>query len=309
MKPDTWLPVLEALEGGIAISGEALGERLGVTRAAIWQRVRYLTDCGVRIEATELGYRVADTPYIPDATQLSDALKIEVSVKPEVESTNTELMQSGDRNRLLLTLFQKAGRGRRGRSWVGAPGSALMCSLGLSLEVPTQAISLLPIAVGVRLCQFLNTLGVPAGLKWPNDLWVGDQKLAGLLCECRGDLHDSTYLVVGLGLNLVDSSGLPETATYIAAHTQRSWNDDCTIALLKAVQQAMTVDILLPVADLQASYGAVSILDGRPIRVEGGHRSIEGVAQGIDEQGRLQILTDRGLERVTAGDVSVRPSL
>ncbi len=307
MKASTWLPVLEALAAGQPLSGEVLGTRLGVTRAAIWQRVQYLMQLGVPIVTSDAGYRVEVPLYLPDLKCLAAELTHPVECLPEVDSTNSLLMQGDGSNRTLFTLYQKSGRGRRGRTWVGAPGLCLMGSLARVIAIPAHGIHMLPIGVGVRICQYLNALGVTARLKWPNDLWIGDQKLAGFLCEVRGDLQDQASVVVGLGLNLYASTDLPETATHWAAHTDVLWTDRQTIGVIEAIETALTTDLNAGSDAMQTAYAEVSVLEGRPVTIATGSGRLEGIAQGIDTSGRLQVLTETGLQVVSAGDVSVRP--
>jgi len=307
VKASTWLPVLEALAAGQPLSGEVLGRRLGVTRAAIWQRVQYLMQLGVPIVTSDAGYRVEVPLYLPDLKCLAAELTHPVECLPEVDSTNTLLMQGDGSNRTLFTLYQKSGRGRRGRTWVGAPGLCLMGSLARVIAIPAHGIHMLPIGVGVRICQYLNALGVTARLKWPNDLWIGDQKLAGFLCEVRGDLQDQASVVVGLGLNLYASTDLPETATHWAAHTDVLWTDRQTIGVIEAIETALTTDLNAGSDAMQTAYAEVSVLEGRPVTIATGIGRLEGIAQGIDTSGRLQVLTETGLQVVSAGDVSVRP--
>ncbi len=307
MKASTWLPVLEALAAGQPLSGEVLGGRLGVTRAAIWQRIQYLMQLGVPIVTSDAGYRVEVPLYLPNLKCLAAELTHPVECMPEVDSTNTLLMQGDGSNRTLFTLYQKSGRGRRGRTWVGAPGLCLMGSLARVIAIPAHGIHMLPIGVGVRICQYLNALGVPARLKWPNDLWIGDQKLAGFLCEVRGDLQDQASVVVGLGLNLYASTDLPETATHWAAHTDVLWTDRQTIGVIEAIETALTTDLNAGSDAMQTAYAEVSVLEGRPVTIATGIGRLEGIAQGIDTSGRLQVLTETGLQVVSAGDVSVRP--
>jgi len=307
VKASTWLPVLEALAAGQPLSGEVLGTRLGVTRAAIWQRVQYLMQLGVPIVTSDAGYRVEVPLYLPDLKCLAAELTHPVECLPEVDSTNSLLMQGDGSNRTLFTLYQKSGRGRRGRTWVGAPGLCLMGSLARVIAIPAHGIHMLPIGVGVRICQYLNALGVTARLKWPNDLWIGDQKLAGFLCEVRGDLQDQASVVVGLGLNLYASTDLPETATHWAAHTDVLWTDRQTIGVIEAIETALTTDLNAGSDAMQTAYAEVSVLEGRPVTIATGSGRLEGIAQGIDTSGRLQVLTETGLQVVSAGDVSVRP--
>ena len=197
MKSSTWLPVLEQLAKGELISGSQLGANISVSRAAVWQRVEYLS-VSVLASRSDLGYRLSHTVYLPDLLTIQDHVGIEVDLLPEVCSTNTLVLES-QVERCLISLYQNQGRGRRDRRWIAAPGDALMFSVGAWLDCGIQELTGLSIDVGVAICQVLNGLGVNARLKWPNDLWVHERKLAGLLMELQGD-QDRTFAVMALGL-------------------------------------------------------------------------------------------------------------
>ena len=305
MKSSTWLPVLEQLAKGELISGSQLGANISVSRAAVWQRVEYLKSIGVDIQASDLGYRLSHTVYLPDLLTIQDHVGIAVDLLPEVCSTNTLVLESRV-ERCLISLYQNQGRGRRDRRWIAAPGDALMFSVGAWLDCGIQDLAGLSIDVGVAICQVLNGLGVNARLKWPNDLWVHERKLAGLLMELQGD-QDRTFAVIGIGLNLWPTSGVNALTTSMIDVSDHVWTDQDTGSLIKALCSAMNEYPSRTPADRIERYNAVSLLNGREINVISGIEQISGIANGIDEFGRLCILTHAGTEYLFAGDVSVRP--
>ena len=305
MKSSTWLPVLEQLATGELISGSQLGANLSVSRAAIWQRAEYLKSIGVEIQASDLGYQLTHPVYLPDPSIIQDLLMIKVDLVPEVCSTNTLILESRT-ERCLISLYQNQGRGRRGKRWIAAPGNALIFSTGVWIDCGIQDLAGLSIDVGVAVCQVLNGLGINARLKWPNDLWVDELKLAGLLIELQGD-QDQTFVVVGIGLNLWPTVGIDTPTTSIIEASNLIWSDQDTVNLINTLCSAVNDYPSRIPADRIKRYNEVSLLNGRDIRVTAGMSQIAGTADGIDEFGRLCILTDRGAEYVSAGDVSVRP--
>ena len=305
MKSSTWLPVLEQLATGVLISGSQLGAHLSVSRAAVWQRVEYLKSIGVKIQASDLGYQLIHPVYLPNLSKIQDSLTIQVNLMPEVCSTNTLVLESRT-ERCLISLYQNQGRGRRGKRWIAAPGHALMFSIGVWIDCGVQDLTGLPIDVGVATCHALNGLGVNARLKWPNDLWVDEQKLAGVLTELQGD-QDQTFVVIGIGLNLWPTLGIDASITSIIDASNRIWSDQDTVFLIDALCSAIKdYSERLP-SDRIKRYNEVSLLNGREIKVTSGMSQFSGTANGIDEFGRLCILNNGRAEYVSAGDVSVRP--
>tara|TARA_B100000900_G_scaffold204744_1_gene173577 strand:+ start:513 stop:1433 length:921 start_codon:yes stop_codon:yes gene_type:complete len=305
MKSSTWLPVLEQLATGELISGSQLGAHLSVSRAAVWQRVEYLKSIGVKIQASDIGYQLTHPVYLPDPSKIQDLLTIQVDLMPEVCSTNTLVLESRT-ERCLISLYQNQGRGRRGKRWIATPGHALTFSIGVWIDRGVQDLAGLSIDVGVAICQALNGLGVKARLKWPNDLWVDERKLAGLLTELQGD-QDQTFVVIGIGLNLWPTLGIDASTISIIEASNRIWSDQDTVYLINALCSAIKDYPSQIPADRINRYNEVSFLNGRDIRVTSGMGQISGIAHGIDEFGRLCILNHGWAEYVSAGDVSVRP--
>ncbi len=305
MKSSTWLPVLEQLATGELISGSQLGAHLSVSRAAVWQRVEYLKSIGVKIQASDIGYQLTHPVYLPDPSKIQDLLTIQVDLMPEVCSTNTLVLESRT-ERCLISLYQNQGRGRRGKRWIATPGHALTFSIGVWIDRGVQDLAGLSIDVGVAICQALNGLGVKARLKWPNDLWVDERKLAGLLTELQGD-QDQTFVVIGIGLNLWPTLGIDASTISIIEASNRIWSDQDTVYLINALCSAIKDYPSQIPADRINRYNEVSFLNGRDIKVTSGMGQISGIAHGIDEFGRLCILNHGWAEYVSAGDVSVRP--
>ncbi|MGI8806654.1 MAG: biotin--[acetyl-CoA-carboxylase] ligase [Acidimicrobiales bacterium] len=198
---------------------------------------------------------------------------------PEIDSTNrlaAELARDGAPDGLVVGAdHQTAGRGRRGRTWESRPGSALLVSVVLR-PVP----ALVTLAAGVAAAEACEAVaGVPARLKWPNDVMSAAGKLGGILSELVGDAA-----VVGLGLNL---SWAPPGAACLGPHVDRD-------ALLGAWLKALDGP-----GDVLARYRERCATLGRPVRVELPAETIEGVAGHVDDQGRL-VVAGRA---ITAGDV------
>ncbi|MGZ5848695.1 MAG: biotin--[acetyl-CoA-carboxylase] ligase, partial [Ramlibacter sp.] len=227
---------------------------------------------------------------------------------PEVDSTNTELMRRGRAGRLEPTLLvaerQSAGRGRLGRAWQGEPGASLTFSLGLVLA--PRDWSGLSLAVGAAVAGALH----PAvQLKWPNDLWVQDRKLGGILIETATTPGGARgrFVIIGIGLNV-----RPRPAHGLS--TPPAWVQE----LLPACDAAATLARVVPAvakaaqrfeaegfAAFQAGFGQRDALAGRPVRLSDG---TTGTAAGVDAQGALLVHTAAGPIAVTSSEVSVRPA-
>jgi BirA family biotin operon repressor/biotin-[acetyl-CoA-carboxylase] ligase len=238
-----------------------------------------------------------------------------VEVLPEIDSTNTELMRRARAGQLepvlLVAERQSAGRGRLGRTWssggdtvhAGTPLPSLTFSLGLPL-VPSDW-SGLSLAVGLSVVESLH----PAlQLKWPNDVWLQDRKMAGILIE-TASVGEVRYAVIGVGINIlprVDAQGL---RTPPAALCELLPDVDAPTALAQVA--APLVHAIRRFASeefgpLRSAFHARDLLYGRELLCSDG---VTGMARGVDASGALLVHTDQGLKKITSAEVSVRPLL
>lgn len=233
-----------------------------------------------------------------------------------IDSTNRFLMdaaRSGAPDGLVVVAdHQTAGRGRRGRRWEAAPGSALLASVLVRPDLTPTRCGLVTAAAGVALAGALSDVGgITAGLKWPNDLVVGDRKLAGILTEA--DVAGGTVraLVIGVGVNLRSHAVPPELVTDAtsceALSARPVGRDDLLDAFL---------DRLGPyLEDLDAALGEArrrSATVGRRVQVDlGGGRALHGTATALHDTGALVVRDDTGTEVVVSvGDVvHLRPEM
>ena len=271
-------------------------------------------------------------PALNDRWQRHGPGSLSLDVVASIDSTNTALMQrarSGDTApALMVALAQTAGRGRMGKAWHSTPGDSLTFSLGLPLA--PQQWSGLSLAVGVAVAQGLNTLlgadrtGPAVRLKWPNDLWLGQAKLAGILVE-TAHAGGQRYAVVGVGINIrapqwtaaVSAStpvpplaGAPVVLPPMPpAHLQALRPELDAADALRAVAGPL-LDALLTFepqgfAPFRQAFAELDALHGQPVVLSDG---VHGVAAGVNAVGELLVRTDQGLQTVTSAEVSVRPA-
>jgi len=216
---------------------------------------------------------------------------------------------------VLVAEHQSAGRGRMGRSWQAPPRSALTASVLLRPAVAAARWTWLPLLAGAAVAEAVErTTGVEARLKWPNDVVVGDSKLAGVLLE-RVDSPAGPAAVVGVGLNVslrTDELPVP-TATSLALELGTAVDRQplllALLRTLRALYVAWTETGGDPAAGLQASYVRRCSTIGREVRVDLPDGSaVTGTAESVDGSGRLVVVTATGRRALGAGDVMhVRP--
>jgi BirA family transcriptional regulator, biotin operon repressor / biotin---[acetyl-CoA-carboxylase] ligase len=232
-----------------------------------------------------------------------------VEVLPEIDSTNSELMRRARAGQtepvLLVDEQQSAGRGRLGRSWASAAGASLTFSLGLPLAPADW--SGLSLVAGVALAESLHPR---VQLKWPNDLWIADRKLAGILIETAsfGEGREAQrHAVIGVGINIAprDGAGL---STPPACLQELLPDVDAGQALLRVAAplvQAVLAFQTFGFSPFQARFNARDALRDRSVVLSDG---TTGTAHGTSDAGALLVHTARGMNAVTSAEVSVRPA-
>ena len=319
--------LLQALAAGRPVSGAALGRALGTSRTAVWKGVQRLAELGLEIEARPgQGYRLVPPVELFDAAELRRLLPAAVAgrlglleVLAETESTNTRVLEAARAPGELvacLAEYQSAGRGRRGRRWLAAPGCGACLSVGGRMQAAPADYARLAPAVGLACAAALERLGVPGVmLKWPNDLLLGAGKLGGILIELRGEAEGPVTIAIGIGVNLhvgagaraqiVAAGGLPPAALREAA--PGVGRNALAAALLAAAAEALWQAPRVAADVLPAAWAARDALRDRPVRVEGAGATLQGIARGLDASGALLLeLPDGGLRAVTSGEVSLR---
>ena len=242
-----------------------------------------------------------------------------VEVLPSIDSTNSELMRrarSGLMEPVLLAAEdQTAGRGRLGKGWHSKPGQSLTFSLAMPLA--PQSWSGLSLVVGVSLAHSLHA---DVRLKWPNDLWLQQRKIGGILVETAssGEAGPGRRLVViGVGINVAR----PEMSAVAARVPDGAAVTAMAPAGLSEVLVGITPGEVLErvapalVRDIQAfasqgfaafaqRFARLDALQGQAVQLSDGTL---GTACGVNQDGALQVLTDTGMHTVTSAEVSVRP--
>lgn len=246
-----------------------------------------------------------DAAAVRDAVIRPGGLWTSLTVVAETGSTNADLLACPAEGAVLVAESQTAGRGRLGRSWVSPPRAALTFSVLLRPRIPVSRLGWLPLLAGIAVATAVRDVG--ADLKWPNDVLVGGRKLAGILAE-RSPAGD---VAIGIGINVsMSAAELPPPSPGALPAT--------SLAIEGAAvgREALLIGVL---TEFERRYGTVPVDEyrrlcatlGRQVRVElPGDRTLTGVAEDVDDDGRL-LVRDEGGQRhtVAAGDiVHLRPA-
>ena len=297
-------------------SGEQLGERLGMSRAAINKHIQTLRDWGVDVFTVPgKGYSLPEPIQLLDEEQIARQIEHgRVTVLPVIDSTNQYLLdrlselQSGD---ACVAEYQQAGRGRRGRKWFSPFGSNLYLSMYWRLEQGPAAAIGLSLVIGIVIAEVLQSLGADkVRVKWPNDLYLQDRKLSGILVELTGKTGDAAQIVSGAGINLmmrrVESDvvnqgwiSLQEAGISIDRNTLAA----CLIKELRAGFKLFENEGLAPYL---GRWEKLDNFINRPVKLIIGDKEIFGISRGIDAQGALLLEQEGVIKPWIGGEISLR---
>ena len=210
--------LIAALADGKFHSGEALAGEMGISRTAIWKRIKTLSDLGLDVFSVRgKGHRLSQPLDLLDESLILKYLERNSSVSLEVltvtDSTNRYLFNRSldlvDHAAVVVAEYQQAGKGRRGNAWISPYAAGLCLSMAWHFDSSPASIMSLSLATGVAVCRSLERLGLKSvGLKWPNDIISGGQKLGGILLESKSESAGASDVVIGIGLNV----SLPDNA-------------------------------------------------------------------------------------------------
>ncbi|MBB5018282.1 BirA family biotin operon repressor/biotin-[acetyl-CoA-carboxylase] ligase [Chitinivorax tropicus] len=315
--------VLRLLSDGQFHSGEALARQLDLSRASIWQALQGVEAAGITLYSVRgRGYRLPNPIDWLDTTAIQGGLAdlsqpYHLHVQDQISSTNTVLMQQaavGAPHRTVLAAEQQtAGRGRLGRAWVSELGGSLAFSVLWRFQQGIAHLSGLSLAVGLALIKALRELGVTeAGLKWPNDVLLNDRKLAGILIEVQGDSLGPSCAVIGIGLNCKLSAdtqahidqAVTDVASALASPVSRN---HILAGILHTLDEVMQIFEQRGFAALQAAWQTAHLFHQQQVELlspAGVRRTV--VVRGVDADGALIVEDAAGIERIHAGELSLR---
>jgi len=314
--------ILALLADGRFHSGEALGEALGVSRAAVWKSLKRLEDDGYPLQRVRgKGYRLPPGAGMLNVDQIRSLLPAELAnrwqwfVYQQVDSTNAQAQRVQDpgqpRPLLVLAEQQLAGRGRRGRQWASPFAQNIYLSLAEPVSVGGPGLEGLSLLVGLCLVQALEDAGYRGcRLKWPNDVLLGGAKLAGILLEISGDLTGEAVVVIGVGVNvLLDAAASIDQAwTSLYRSGQRATLDrnELVAGFLRRLAPSLEVFHQQGFAPFQQEWMARNAWAGLAVKVVSGSNELHGTDAGVNARGALLLRTENGDVEVSGGEVSLR---
>ena len=321
MYKDKILNLLRLSRAGF-LSGEELAKKIGISRTMVWKHIKSLEFEGFVIEAVpSRGYQISSEPDILRKSDLVRGLKTKIigrkiQLLSQVVSTNTLAMEMASKGMpegmVVIAETQTGGKGRLNRKWISPKGN-LYLSVILRPNIPIHKAPLITLMGAVAVASAIRTVcNVQAAIKWPNDIHLRGKKVSGLLTEMSAEQDRIRHIVLGIGINVnmeIDAlpAGIREIATTLAVEAGHSI--DRTILLHQLFQglEHWYQEFLTNAAGVLTEWERLNVTIGNRVMVSSLGEMLEGLAQGIDSEGRLIIKQEDGsIRQISAGDVTLK---
>ncbi len=311
--------LLEILADGEFHSGEELGAQLRVTRAAVWKQLKKLEALNIPLSSVKgKGYRLSDAIQLLDEDKIKQSIvgRLDcLEVLLNTESTNSYLLEKASdhmgKRYAVLAEKQENGRGRRGRTWVSPFGKNIYLSMLWSFSGGLGSLEGLSLVIAIAVERALRELGVnQTKLKWPNDVYLDSKKLAGILLEVSGEYSGHCQVVIGIGLNVklseYDAEAIDQPWAQLSEHLKNSDRNIIVATLINhliAVIEEFDKKGFEPFKNHWTERDA--FLD-KQVDLILPNKDRTGISKGVNAKGELLLQTERGLESINAGELSLR---
>jgi BirA family biotin operon repressor/biotin-[acetyl-CoA-carboxylase] ligase len=304
------------------VSGEALSNKIAVSRSAVWKHICKLREEGYVIESSpKKGYLLRKAPDLLLPNEIREGLETRVFGKrdiiyfTETDSTNTRAkdlaVRGAPEGTLVISERQTKGRGRKGRSWFSPSQGGIYISLILKPSISPSEAPKITLLTAVVVAEALRSLtGLSAIIKWPNDILIDGKKVAGILTEMSTEMDAIDHIVVGLGLN-VNTPDFPvdirDKATSIFIETGKHFPRARFIhEYLKWYEEYYEIFKRIGFEPIIKRWKELTNIIGKRITVEMISKKYSGEVQDIDKDGVLILKDNTGKShRIIFGDVTL----
>ncbi len=305
----------------VVVSGTKIAGEIGISRSEVWRLIQQLRGLGVDVAGhPATGYQLRAVPDLLLPEMVAPLVRGTIFAKQihhyyKIGSTNTEAMQSAAEGAPEGSVFvaeeQLAGRGRGEHTWHSARSTGIYASVILRPAIPPSEALIFSLAAGLAVRAAVAEIAphTQPDLKWPNDLLLNGKKFCGILTEMNAEATRVRHLVAGVGINVNQAkfpAELREIATSLRIETGTEWSRvELCAALLKSLDReyrALVNDAAAHDSILRRFQEGSSSVRGRTVRIEE-NGGIEGITEGLDGRGFLQVRTPEGLRTVVSGTV------
>ncbi len=312
------LKVVNMLSDEKYMSGAEMAKHLGISRTAIWKIIKVLISYGIDITSdNKLGYKINQKLILLDIDAIGrkiDYNPTKLDIFESINSTNEFLKstQSHDyQNHICLAEHQSSGNARLKRSWNSPFGQNLYLSIKYYFNKDISSISGLSLITGLSVIRTLSQLNISNifKIKWPNDIYCEDKKIAGILTEVVGESYGGCMAIIGIGLNvnmmkLSNENVINWTSLKKITGKHFDRNEIC-VSLINNIIKDIEKFSILGLEYFLSDWNNHDYLANKKIAVKNSEETIEGEYKGIDAQGNLLLKIDNKIITLYSGDTSI----
>ncbi|QDI89978.1 biotin--[acetyl-CoA-carboxylase] ligase [Salicibibacter halophilus] len=303
------------------VSGQQLSDRLGVSRTAVWKHMENLREEGYVIEAVpRKGYQLKERPEALSQAEIKAGLPTKsigqtTLFKPKVTSTQTlakEAYREGTAHgTAVVASEQTGGKGRMERPWQSPEQTSISVSIVVKPDISLREAPQLTLVTAVAVAETLQqTTQLPVQIKWPNDIYINDRKVSGILTEMQAEADKMQMMIVGIGLNINQKQthfheDLQEKATSLYAESGKEWpRAQILQALFISFEKWYDAWIENGFADIREAWESYAALYTQPVKAMQGNQTVVGHMLGINREGVLQLKDQDGkIHLIYSGDL------
>ncbi|MBY0377677.1 MAG: bifunctional biotin--[acetyl-CoA-carboxylase] ligase/biotin operon repressor BirA [Gammaproteobacteria bacterium] len=319
---NTLLKVTQLLSDGEYHDGTSIGEVLKITRAAVWKVIKKLEQYDIPLSCIKgKGYKL-DTPLIlldpQKIISLVNEDRVDIEVLEKIDSTNQYLktqLNNANRVKVCIAEMQTQGRGRLNRQWHSPFGKNIYLSLLYPFEKDISELAGLSLVVSLALGKTIDKIigqREKMGIKWPNDLIIAGQKIAGILIEIQAESNGFCQAIIGIGVNVnmadIATEAISQPWSSLQKLTGEYYDRNSMCAeLIRQLLIYLQGFALSGLNGFSSEWQQRDVLFGQAIEVTSGNHHHSGIAQGIDAQGHLLLkMADGSIKDFSAGDTTLR---
>lgn len=314
--------LLEA--GKEPVSGQQLAEEFGISRTSIWKHMKELEEMGFEIDSVrKKGYRVQNRPDNLEAFSVQTGLntqKIGSQITHLEQCASTQIVahklaqEGAVDGTVVIAELQTEGRGRLSRKWDSAHGKGIWMSIILRPDVPIHKAPQFTLVAAVAVVRAIQKVtGLEPTIKWPNDILFGTKKATGILTELQSDADGIQALIIGIGVNVNQQlsdfdPAVQDIATSLLIESGQLVNRrELAQELLSCLEVYTDMYIEEGFSPLKQLWEGHSATIGKAVRARMSRETLEGIAEGITEDGVLQLRTADGkLHGIYSADIELK---
>lgn len=298
------------------ISGQALADKYNVSRGAIWKSINTLKKDGYVIDSvTNKGYKILSQDNVISSDEIKLYLgeysnNINIQIFDSIDSTNTKLKsmatEGAPEHTLIIANHQTNGHGRFGRNFYSPSQTGTYFSLLLKPDFNITSATLITSMTAVAICKSIELLtGKTPGIKWINDIYLDNKKIAGILTEASTDFETGMihYIIIGIGIN-ISTKDFPDEIADKAGSLGENISKNKLISSI--ISNIYDMYYRLPDSGFINTYRHYSIMIGKSITYKIKNVTHTGTVTGIDDFGGLIVLSKNGdTVTLTSGEVTI----